>query len=65
MKYLIITALSIVWLACLVEFAALATVALRVQNTGSLGAIFMMLSWLALTGVCGWKWTRSYATSAA
>ena len=58
MKYIIYTALSIAWLACLVEFAALATVALRVQNTGSISAIVMMLGWLGLTGLCGWKWSR-------
>jgi len=58
MKYLIIIALSIVWLGCLVEFAALATVALRLQNTGSIGAITMLMGWLGLTGVFTWKWTR-------
>jgi len=58
MKFLIFTALFLVWLGCLVEFAALATVALRVQNTGSISAIVMMMGWLGLTGLCGWKWTR-------
>lgn len=58
MKYLIITILALVWLACLVEFVALTTVALRMQNAGSLGALGMLMGWLGLTGFCSWKLTR-------
>ncbi len=58
MKLLFITALSIAWLGCLVLCAALATRALHVQNAGSIGAMVMMMGWLGLTGLCGWKMTR-------
>ncbi len=58
MKFIVITALSIAWLGCLVLFAALAHRALHVQNPGSIGAVMMMMGWLGLTGLCGWKMTR-------
>ena len=59
MKFIIITAISILWLGCLVELAVLASAAFRMQNAGSIGAIIMMMGWLGLTGVCGWKFTRA------
>jgi hypothetical protein len=58
MKLLVITALSLAWLGCLVEVAALASRALHVQHAGSIGAVVMLMGWLGLTGLCGWKMTR-------
>jgi hypothetical protein len=58
MKHLLVIALALVWLGCLVEFTALASIALRTQNVGSVGAIGMMMGWLGLTGFCAWKLTR-------
>lgn len=58
MKYFIIIAIFLVWLGCLVEFAALASVALRVQNAGSIGVTIVMMGWLGLTGLCCIKLTR-------
>jgi len=58
MKFIIITALTLAWLGCLVEVAALASKALHGQNAGAIGAVVMMMGWLGLIGLCGWKMTR-------
>ena len=58
MKHLIILLLAIVWLGCLVEFAALASAALEVQRVGSIAVSVLMLGWLGFTGLCAWKLTR-------
>jgi hypothetical protein len=55
MKTIMLVTVILVWLGCATEVTALTVSALRVDETAHLPGLALLLGWLGLIGLVGWK----------